>query len=159
MPNKYEREIEEILRNMEQTEPPRQGLSDRIRAFNRPRPRPQRSWRASINASEALLLLCIVLTLTAAALTSYLGQIVIVTLPVVETVTVNGILAVAAFIALIAALVRGWRERFHIGSRTPNWRGNVVNMHSPRRDFLGAVGTQFRIFRLKFRYRRTRGKE
>lgn len=159
MPNKYEREIEEILRNMEQTEPPRQGLNDRIRAFNRPRPRSPRSWRASINASEALFLLCIALTLAAASLTFYADQVVIATLPVIGVVSINGILAVGAFVALIAALMRGWRERFHLGSRTPSWRGNVVNMHSPRRDFLGTIGTQFRIFRLKFRYRRTRGKE
>ena len=159
MPNKYQREIEEILRNMERTEPPRQGLSDRIRAFNRPRPRPQRGWRTPIKATEALIILSVVLALAAAAVTFYLGQVVIVTLPIVEVITVNGILALGAFIALVTALFRGWRERFRLGSSTPAWRGNVVNMHSPRRNFFGALATQFRIFRLKFRYWRTRGKE
>lgn len=159
MPNKYEREIEEILRNMERTEPPRQGLSDRIRAFNRPRPRPQRGWRTPLNATEALFVLSIVLTFAAASLTYYLGQVVILRLPVVEVLTVNGLLALGAFIALVAALFRGWRERFRLGSSTPAWRGNVVDMHSRRRNPFSAIMTQFRIFRLKFRYWRTRGKE
>lgn len=159
MPNKYQREIEEILRNMERTEPPRQGLSDRIRAFNRPRPRPQRGWRTPLNVSETLFVLSVVLALAAASVTFYLGQVVIITLPVVEVITVNGILAVGAFIALVAALLRGWRERFRIGSSTPAWRGNVVNMRSRRRNPFSALTTQFRIFRLKFRYWRTRGKE
>lgn len=159
MPNKYQREIEEILRNMERTEPPRQGLSDRIRAFNRPRPRPQRGWRTPLNVSETLFVLSVVLALAAASLTFYLGPVVIATLPVVEVITVNGILAVGAFIALVAALLRGWRERFRVGSSTPAWRGNVVNMHSHRRNPFSALATQFRIFRLKFRYWRMRGKE
>jgi hypothetical protein len=159
MPNKYEREIEEILRNMERTEPPRQGLSDRIRAFNRPRPRPQRGWRAPLNATESLFVLSILLTLAAASLTFYLGQVVIVRLPVIEVLTVNGILAFGAFIALVAALLRGWRDRFRLSSSTPGWRGNVIEMRPARRNPFGALVTQFRIFRLKFRYWRSRGKE
>jgi len=103
--------------------------------------------------------LSILLTLAAAALTFYLGQVVIVRVPVVEEITVNGILALGAFIALVAALFRGWRERFRLGSSTPAWRGNVVDMHSHRRNPFSALTTQFRIFRLKFRYWRTRGKE
>lgn len=158
MPNKYEREIEEILRNMERTEPPRQGLSDRIRAFNRPRPRPQRGWRTPLNATEALFVISILLALAAASLTFYLQQVVIANLPVIGDITVNGILALGAFIALVAALFRGWRDRFRIGSSTPSWRGNVVDMR-PRRNPFNALMTQFRIFRLKFRYWRTRGKE
>ena len=35
MPHKYQREIEEILRNLERTEP-RQDLGERIRPFTRP---------------------------------------------------------------------------------------------------------------------------
>ena len=45
MPNKYEREIEEILRNMDRPEP-KPGLGNRIRAFNRPRPRRPRHFGA-----------------------------------------------------------------------------------------------------------------
>ena len=62
MPNKYQREIEEILRNMERTEP-RQGLGDRIRAFNRPRPRPRRELHWALNASETCILIGIALVL------------------------------------------------------------------------------------------------
>ena len=159
MPNKYQREIEEILRNMERTEPPRAGLSDRIRAFNRPRPRPQSGWRGALNATESLFVLSILLALAAASVTFYLGQVVIVRLPVIEDVTLNGILALGAFIALVAALFRGWRERFRLSSSTPNWRGNVIEMRPARRNPFSALVTQFRIFRLKFRYWRTRGKE
>jgi hypothetical protein len=159
MPNKYEREIEEILRNMERTEPPRAGLSDRIRAFNRPRPRPQRGWQGALNATESLFVLRILLALAAASLTFYLGQVVIVRLPVIEDVTLNGILALGAFIALVAALFRGWRDRFRLSSSTPAWRSNVIEMRPTRRNPFSVLVTQFRIFRLKFRYWRTRGKE
>ncbi|MGZ3714948.1 MAG: hypothetical protein ACXVA4_05985, partial [Ktedonobacterales bacterium] len=112
-----------------------------------------------LNATEALFVLSVLLALVAASLTFYLGQIVIVHLPVVDVITVNGILALGAFIALVAALFRGWRERFRLGSSTPAWRSNVVDMHSHRRNPFSALMTQFRIFRLKFRYWRTRGKE
>ncbi|MGO8950809.1 MAG: hypothetical protein ACLQUY_24780, partial [Ktedonobacterales bacterium] len=68
MPNKYEREIEEILRNLDRPEP-KTGLGSRIRAFNRPRPkRARRAWEIGLSASEVFLLVGIAVILLSAGL-------------------------------------------------------------------------------------------
>lgn len=151
MPNRYEREIEEILRNLDRTEP-RQGLGERIRAFNRPRPAAPRraNPRITLTRVETLLLLGIAFALISAGLTFYdNGQNYI-----------SGGFAVAGFVAIVLGLVIAWNERFR-GAVHPTFRGsNVVDMTPPRRhNPFTAVATQFRIFRLKLRYWRTRGKE
>ena len=149
MPNRYEREIEEILRNLDRTEP-RQGLGERIRAFNRPRPAPRRpAPRVALTRVETLLLIGIGCGLVAAGLTFYTNT----------QTYVSGGFAVAGFIAIVLGLVIAWDERFRGASRT-TWRGNnVVNMApARRRNPFSAIATQFRIFRLKLRYWRTRGK-
>ncbi|WIG61578.1 MAG: hypothetical protein OJF49_004326 [Ktedonobacterales bacterium] len=153
MPNKYQREIEEILRNMERTEP-RQGLGDRVRAFNRPRERAPRAPRLSLTRVEVLYIVGIALIMIAAGLTFYAsGQFFIF-----ETIPLSGILAVLGFITLVLGLLLGWRER--VGGPSPSrpapWRNNVVEM-TPRRGPFSAISTQFRIMRLKLRYRRMRG--
>lgn len=180
MPNKYEREIEEILRNLEQPERPdaRPGLSNRIRAFNRPRPRPRRTWDAPVNLTltEWYFAASVILTLIAAALTYYLrsstnpnGQLVLVhNVPVLDIISVNGIIALAAFAALVTALIRGWREQFggvssmtrrgaSPGARShTTWQSNVVDMTPRSHNPVTAVKTQVRILRLKWRYLRMR---
>lgn len=148
MPNRYQREIEEILRNMERTEP-RQGLGDRIRAFNRPRPAPRRSPRFTLTRVETLLLLGIACALVATGLDFYNSA----------PTYISGGFAVAGFIAIVLGLLIAWNERFR-GASSPAWRGNVVDMRPPRRhNPFTAIATQWRIFRLKFRYWRTRGKQ
>ncbi len=146
MPNKYEREIEEILRNMDRTES-RPGLGNRIRAFNRPRERAPRQTRIAAPSSEVLMLLGIVLALIAAGLTFEAGDVRIVSIPI------NGVLAIVAFLCLAAGLVAGWRGRFRPLStyKSTTWRGeNIVEM--PRRGPFSALVTQVRILRLKIRY-------
>lgn len=150
MPNKYEREIEEILRNMDRTEP-RPGLGNRLRAFNRPRERAPRQTRIAAPSSEVLMLIGIVLALIAAGLAFEAGDVVIVGVPI------NGVLAVAGFLCLAAGLVVGWRGRFRplAASKPTSWRGdNIVEMPRRRGPF-AALGTQVRILRLKLRYWRT----
>ena len=74
MPNKYEREIEEILRNMDRPEP-KTGLGSRIRAFNRPRPRrARRAWDIGLSASEVFMLLGIAVIMLAAGLAYFWGD-------------------------------------------------------------------------------------
>jgi hypothetical protein len=155
MPNKYEREIEEILRNMERTEPG-SGLGNRIRAFNRPRERARREVHLPLAASELLLLIGIALGMLAAGLTFYMagltpdGQL---HLPL--GLTLNGLLAVAGFACVVAGLFIGWRDRFRglSRSRPTTWRGDkIVEMRPARRGPLNAVGTRLRILRLKMRY-------
>jgi len=159
MPNKYQREIEEILRNMERTEP-RPGLGNRIRAFNRPRERARRELHLPLSTSELLLLIGIALGLLAAGLTFYMagltsgGQV-----PLPLGLTVNGVLAVAGFACVVAGLFVGWRGRFRglSTSRPTTWRSEkIVEMRPARRGPFSAFATRLRILRLKVRYWRMR---
>lgn len=157
MPNKYQREIEEILRNMERTEP-RSGLGNRIRAFNRPRERTPRQTRIAAPSSEVLMLVGIVLALIAAGLAFEVGDVAIAGVPL------TGVLAVIGFVFLAAGLVVGWRGRFRplAASKPTTWRDdNVIEMTPRSRGPLANVNTQMRILRLKLRYWRThrRGEE
>lgn len=148
MPNKYEREIEEILRNMDRTES-RPGLGNRIRAFNRPRERAPRQSRFAAPSSEVLMLIGIVLALIAAGLKFLASGDVLI-----GPVPIGGVLAVAGFVCLAAGLVAGWRGRFRPLStyKPTTWRGdNIVEMPRRRGPF-GALATQLRILRLKVRY-------
>lgn len=165
MPNKYEREIEEILRNMDRTEP-RPGLGNRIRAFNRPRERTPRQTRIAAPSSELLMLVGIVLALIAAGLAFEAGDVAIAGVPI------TGVLAVVGFICLAAGLVVGWRGRFRpLTAAQPTtwrndqttWRDDKVIEMTPRsrRGPFASLNTQVRILRLKLRYWRThrRGEE
>ncbi len=146
MPNRYEREIEEILRNIDRTEP-KQGFSDRFRAFNN-RPRTSRLPRSrfSLDRTDFLLALGIVLALVAAGLTFTGGD--------VPTIISGGI-AVAAFVVILWALGAQWMSRFRGPKMSPQWRGTVVDM-TPRRGPFGGIATRIRIIRLKLRYRNRR---
>lgn len=164
MPNKYEREIEEILRNMDHTES-KTSIGNRIRSFNRPRPRARRSWQAPLNRTETLFLVGILLALAGAGLAYYFQSVYV---PGTQF-SLSGILALAGFACIVFALVLAWRDRFR-GLKTTipanrRWRGasdgsgsKIVEMR-PRRGPLSAIATQARLFRLKLRYRRTRGSE
>jgi hypothetical protein len=172
MPNKYEREIEEILRNLDRPEP-KPGLGNRIRAFNRPRPRrPRRVWEVGVNLSEMLLLAGIAVILLGAGLTYFFGP---------HLPTFLGDTPLAAWIAIIGValfvigLAIGWRRGFNSGrAGTSSRRGNnltnsngnsvgdskVVHLRARRgRNPLNALVTQIRILRLKMRYQRLRDHE
>src|SRR5215831_21061884 len=129
MPNRYEREIEEILRNLDHTEP-KAGLSDRLRAFNqRPKPgRPRPSFRLSLSRTEVLFLLGIACALIGAGITFYFQA----------PNLVSGLFALVAFAAILLALVYEWSDRFR-GVPPKVWRGNVVEMTPRRRPFSGLM--------------------
>ncbi len=154
MPNKYQREIEEILRNMEVDDQP-QNLGDRMRAFNRPATRtraPRTRMRLQMNSSETLLVVGAVLALIGAGLSYYFGLAVIGL-----NAIITGLFGTAGLICIIFGLGVGWRDRF--GHRpAPGWRGQPdTPSDQPRRLFgpFRAIATQFRIMRLKWRYRRS----
>lgn len=150
MPNRYQREIEEILRNMDQTEA-KHGLSDRLRRFNQPRPiRERRPPSLRLTRSEALILLGIILALAAAGLTFYWDK---------PPTTVTGIIATVAFGVIALAVIGEWVVRLS-GPRGPKmWRGNVVEMRPRSRNPFHFIATRYRIVRLRLRYRKTRGRE
>jgi hypothetical protein len=152
MPNRYQREIEEILRNMDR---PDQGqkLGDRIRAFNRPARRPRLrgpQMRLRLDLSEGLFVVGIALALVGAGIAFYFGAPTH-TLPAY----VGGAIGVAAFLCIMTALAIGWQERFGHRGR-PMWRGQTVERPRQLRPF-GGLSTQIRIMRLKWRYWRSRG--
>ena len=150
MPNKYEREIEEILRNMD-LDDHGQSLGDRIRAFNRPTTRTRPSGprlRLRLNSSEAFLLIGVVLALVGAGMNYYFGFV-----SVGLYATIAGLVAVVGLACVLMGLIIGWLDRF--GHRAaPTWRGAEPQ---PRRGFapFRAIATRFRIMRLKWRYWRS----
>lgn len=150
MPNKYEREIEEILRNMD-LDDHGQSLGDRIRAFNRPTtrtrpPGPRR--RLRLNSSEAFLLLGVVLALVGAGMNYYFGFV-----SVGLYATIAGVVAVVGLACVLMGLIIGWLDRFGHHA-APTWRGAESR---PRAGFapFRAIATRFRIVRLKWRYWRS----
>src|SRR5690242_3529912 len=114
MPHKYEREIEEILRNMERTEP-KKGLGDRVRAFQRPAPARPRGPSVSIGMGlpEMLLIVGVVLALVGAGISYYLSS---------ETL-ITGLISAVGFTSIVVGVVIGWWARF---------RGVNVSLRRPR---------------------------
>jgi hypothetical protein len=175
MPNKYEREIEEILRNMDRAEP-KPGLGNRIRAFNRPRPRrPQRFGSFGLTACEVFLLAGILLILLGAGLRYFYGGNQ-PTFGILAGDALSGFVALLGFVLFVVGLVIGWRNGF-TGGRIPstNWRSTsnytnvtsasngtsreskVVRLQTHRnRNPFSAIATRIRILRLKMRYQRIR---
>jgi hypothetical protein len=145
MPNRYEREIEEILSRMEESEP-RKGLGDRIRPFRRPA-RPRGPQAPQIALLELLLLFAIVLILVAAGFAFYDGA----------PSPISGLIGLAGLVLFVVALVVGWRDRFRPSSK-PQWRGNAVEPYRQpsrvRRGPFSALAAQIRIRRLRREYRR-----
>lgn len=145
MPNRYEREIEEILSRMEESEP-RKGIGDRIRPFRR---RPARRPALPsldvprVPLMEFLLLVAIFLILVAAGLAFYDGV----------TTPLSGWIGLAGAILFVVALVAGWRQRFR-PAPPPQWRGDTLTPTRIRRGPIAALAAQMRIWRLRQQYRR-----
>jgi uncharacterized membrane protein YtjA (UPF0391 family) len=143
MPNRYEREIEEILSRMEETEP-RRGLGERIRPMQRPPARARSFPTFHISLVEALMLFSIVLTLIAAGLAFFDGAPDLIT----------GIIGMVALVLFVVALVVGWRDRFRPQPKA-QWRGPPYSKVTPlRRNPFSAIATQIRVLRLRLQYRR-----
>ncbi len=154
MSNRYQREIEEILRNMESSEPKptfRERLNMRMRGQTRrpepmirPRP-PKASVHLSFTPSEWCFLAGILLGLIAAG-------IAYTEVPNLLT----GFLAVLALICVIMGIVSPWRE-----SRRPVYNRSWYGESDPPRRSLPRpfrfLVTQWKILQLKMRYRRNRG--
>ena len=143
MPHKYEREIEEILKNMQRNEP-ESAVRERSRGF----PRPAGGLRLGLSASEILLLLGIAFALAGVCAMWFDNA---------RANPVSGALGVVGFILFIAGLI----VAFQAARRPPPpaWRGNVVEMKTHRRGPLDEIATQLRLLRLRMRYRRGRDPE
>lgn len=143
MPNRYEREIEEILSRMEETEP-RHGLGDRIRPFQRPAARKRSSTPVHIPFVETLILISVGCALVAGGIAYFYGG----------PGLISGIIGAVALVLFVVALVAGWRDRFRPTPKS-QWRGaSYVEVTPIRRGFFDSIATQIRVFRLRMQYRR-----
>jgi hypothetical protein len=144
MPNRYEREIEEILRNLEHTEPksgpkfgkrPRRGPGDRM-------PRQQRRFVSfHFSASEWLLIIAVVAALVAGGY-AYAQR---------TADLVTGIIAAIGILCLILVAISQvlFRPR-----RARSVQYGNVTVTPLRRNPFSALKTQWNLFMLKMRYRR-----
>ncbi len=149
MPNRYEREIEEILNRMEESEP-HKGLGDRIRPF-RPRRRPARPRglpTPHIALMELLFLLAIVFILIASGLAFYEGAATVI----------SGAIGAVGLLLFVVALVTGWRDRFRHPSQS-QWRGTSLESGHTQRGPFSGLATQIRIWRLRQQYRRAQKRQ
>jgi hypothetical protein len=148
MPNKYEREIEEILRNMERTEP-KANLGQKFGGRLRRKPdtpmyarrRNSLSFNFNLSTSAWLLIIAWAAALIAGGYAFAVGGANLIT----------GVLAIVATIALIAIVLLPFLARRY---STQSFRyGNVTPL---RRNPLSSLATRWNLFLLKLRYRRRR---
>lgn len=144
MPNKYEREIEEILRNLEQTEPKQslgQKLSGRLRRKADYHTNiPKRNF-PSLSLGEWFLLTAVVAALIAGGYAYAQGGAGLFT----------GIVAVVGIVCLVlVALLPFFRVR---RSTQSSRYGNVTPL---RRNPFDSIRARWNIIRLRLRYRRNR---
>ncbi len=144
MPNRYEREIEEILRNLEQTDPKQgrgQKFGDRRRRKAVPprRPRPRRTFSLNLTMPEWLLVIAVGAALIAGGYYS-----------VTDTQTIfTGILASFSMLCLILVMF----SHFLFQPRQ-NRPATYKNVTAIRRGPIGRLKTQWNLFLLRIRYRR-----
>ena len=149
MPNKYEREIEEILRNLEQTEPKggaSQKFNERLRRKPAPRMRPRPSNNAfslTLTTSDWLLIIAIGIALIAGGYAYIAGQSI-----------VTGILAIVGLvcIVLVACSQFIFRER-----RPTSVRFGNTTITPLRQGPMHTLRTRWNLFMLKMRYRKRSG--
>jgi len=147
MPNKYEREIEEILRNLERTEPKAglgQKLGGRLRRKSGPRINVRKRSFTSLNFSISEW--CLVIAWCAAL---FAGGWAFTHGP--DTVT--GAVALAGAICLAIMLILPFMSR----SRYPAQSSRYGNATRLRRNPLSGLATRWNLFLLKLRYRRRKG--
>jgi hypothetical protein len=147
MPNKYEREIEEILRNLEQTEP-KAGLGQKFgeRFRRRPDRRMNTRRRSFLSFNFGVAEWCLIIACSAALLAggwAYAQQ---------EANVYTGILAVigAVCLALIVLIPFLYRSRY------PTQSSRYGNVTPLRRNPLNSLTSRWNLFLLKLRYRRRR---
>ena len=148
MPNKYEREIEEILRNMERTEPKAnlgQKFGGRLRRKSdspmNARRRSSLSFNFNFSTSAWLLIIAWVAALIAGGYAFAAN----------EQNLITGILAIVATISLIVIVLLPFFSR-----RYPTQSSRYGNVTPLRRNPLSSLATRWNLFLLKMRYRRRR---
>jgi hypothetical protein len=145
MSNKYEREIEEILRNMENSGS-KTTTGRRFGPQRRPSPkkaRPHSFPSFNFNRSEWLLIIAVGTALLAGGYAFAIGSH-----PTVYT----GFLAVISVICLIMLAL----SQFTLSARRSTRYGNITKMTPISRNPLNWMRTQWNLLQLKMRYQRKR---
>ena len=150
MPNKYEREIEEILRNMERTEPKPglgQKLGGRIRRKSDSRSNVRRRSEPSLHfgVSEWCIAIAVCASLFAGGWAFAHGEADIFT----------GVIAVIGAVCLGIVIILPFMSR----SRYPRQSAGSGNVTPMRGNPLNSISTRWNLFMLKLRFRRKRDRE
>lgn len=143
MPNRYEREIEEILRNLETTEPKAsrgQKFGERTRRKPPTRPRRQPVPSLNLRGTDWFLLIAIV-TISIAGGFAYANA---------GANTITGIVALVGLVCLILLALSSFIS-YSRGSTQSSRYGNVTPL---RRTPFHSLVTRWQLFRLKMRYKR-----
>jgi len=148
MPNRYEREIEEILRNLEHTDPKQgtgQKFGERLRRRSSPRSRMpirQRSlFSFQFSLTERLLIIAVVAALVAGGYAYAQGQ------PDIFS-------AIVACIGVVCLLGVALSHFLFRPRPTQSIRYGNVTVTPLRRNPFSSIKTQWNLFMLKLRYRR-----
>ncbi|HLJ35331.1 MAG TPA: hypothetical protein VKU38_16880 [Ktedonobacteraceae bacterium] len=143
MPNRYEREIEEILRNLETTEP-RAGRGQKFgeRTRHKPPTRQRRQPMPSLNlrVTDWFLLIAVV-TISIAAGFAYANA---------GANTITGIVALVGLVCLILLALSSFISYSRSSTQSTRY-GNVTPL---RRSPFHGIATRWHLFRLKLRYKR-----
>jgi hypothetical protein len=147
MPNKYEREIEEILRNMERTEPKPglgQKLGGRMRRKSDSRTNLRKRSLPSLHfgVSEWCLAIAVCTALLAGGWAFAHGGADIFT----------GVIAVIGAFCLAIVIILPFMTR----TRYPRQSAGYGNVTPMRPNPLSSISTRWNLFLLKLRYRRKR---
>jgi hypothetical protein len=153
MPNQYEREIEEILRNLETTEPKTgfgQKVGDRFRRKQPPKPppqariRPQRPRRSLPSANwkmpEWLIATAVLAALISGGYAYASGSATVAT----------GLIAIIGTLCVFLVVLLPFISRSRNSRPSPGY-GNVTPL---RPSPLNSLSTRWNLFLLKRRYRR-----
>ncbi|HLX56514.1 MAG TPA: hypothetical protein VKR83_05770 [Ktedonobacteraceae bacterium] len=146
MPNKYEREIEEILRHLDQSAP-KARLGQRIRRKSVARVRGQKRSLPSFNfgLSEWCLIIAWVAALIAGGW-AYAHQ----SISDPGTNIITGSIALVSVFCLLMVVVLAFLPQ----SRYPGQPARTGNVTPMRRNPLSSLSTRWNLFLLKLRYRR-----
>ncbi len=146
MPNRYEREIEEILRNLEHTEPGtarKQRTGERVRRSPGPRVRQRRSASLNFSLSEWLLIIAIVTALGAGGYAFTL-----------RSAGPGGILTPLLAAVSVVCLFLVALSHYLFRPRSPrSVRFGNTTVMPLRRNFFSNIKTRWHLFMLKMRYR------
>lgn len=152
MPNKYEREIEEILRNLERTEPKAglgQKLGGRLRRRSGPRMKVRR--RSFPSLSFSISEWCLIIAWCAALFAGGWAF----TQPQHEGNVVTGAIALVGAICLAIMIILPFMSRSRYSAQSSRYS----NVRPLRRNPLSALTTRWNLFLLKLRYRRRKGSD